>query len=260
MYVPILIDDIVNLKTMPSDIYIFLPLNGKYLKFLKQGVPPSKLDTLISKNVDKVFIEYNDLRTFLSNRETWGTPESQEFSLIAKSGEETVRNKIMEIVNRQINNERPADFSLLNYFITDILNITVPGEDSILFYALSHLNLGKDIPHSQMVAIVSIIAATSKKLPVASLPSLALAALYHEIPFVIRQDYNTYVDQYKPGSLSEESLEFYRQMGVCSNAMKLAANYQNGERDDILCKTIFEADTIVHSGDYTNIRLIGGSF
>jgi len=247
MYIRIKLQDIVEMDPIPVDVFIFLPLNSKFMMFAKKGQSNEKLKALQTKNIDNIFINYEDLKLYLDFKNSFDYSESNIFYSDYKVNQSGTLVMASELLKNIINVNEEINYQKLHSFIADVITICKIDDDSIIYYSLDKISPEHylELKHSQKVASLAIAMAILKNIPPESLPVIGLASMMHEIPSIMMNNFEKYLESKKIGRNIENFKTMFKTVNVPSKAIKILNDFHSNT-NSIESNIISKADFIVH--------------
>lgn len=249
MYIYVDIFELQQYNSAPCNLFIYLPKNEKFIPFIKKGESTSKLNILVEKKIDKIYIEFDFLNDFLTSRTTF------TYSICDNFYKEYIKDtkNAISIARKYINNifeaEEKINYIRLKTFTCNFITIIIQDDYSKLYFALNHISPFQGVKHSQKVSSLAICFAILKAtIKLEDIIHLAFASLMHESPMILAKNISTLV---KLDSCTKFPMEFkklYYDIGIPSKILAPLNNYHTTENkdDDEINNVISKADLIVH--------------
>ncbi|MBN1114485.1 MAG: hypothetical protein JXA66_04025, partial [Oligoflexia bacterium] len=249
MKIRININDVIHFEVTPVDLYIFLPLNRKFVAFAKKNTVPDKLQTLINKNVQHIFIDYGELSTFFRSRTNFANIYSKQFFDAFKSNSSGARSLIKSLIIEIINRNEPPDINQLWSLVCDYISIVNNEESGNIFYALNHLSPYDELSYSQKLATLAVASSILKELDYTRSTYIGLASMFNGIPLLWQNSPRDYIKAEKSRLMLKEFLESFCSINVNCKALQILHSYHSGIFDSHESKIIQKANEIAFFGD-----------
>lgn len=248
MYIYVDIFELQQYETAPCNLFIYLPKNEKFVPYIKKGESTVRLNVLVEKQIQKIYIEFNFLNDFLKSRKTFTLDICNQFYSDYIKDPTNAVNHAQKYINTIFKAEEKINFFKLKTFTCNFITIINHDEYSKLYFALNHISPFEGVKHSQKASSLAIsfaiLKGTSK---VSDFIHLAFASLMHETPIILSKNFSQLINQKRCLKYPMEFKKLYYDIGIPSKILEPLNNYHSKDTvNSEINELINKADTVVH--------------